>query len=214
MLNDLRTTKTQMTWTQLADKDTVDRTVAALKANGIDAYFVETADQAREKVRELLPQGAEVLNMPSQTLLESGVAADILEPGRYDAVRNRWAKWDPAAHAKEMRQTGAAPDWAVGSVHAVTEEGQVVVASAGGSQMPAYVYGAGHVIWVVGLQKIVKDLDAGFKRIYEYVLPLESERAHKAYGVPGSFVAKLLVFNKEFQPGRITLILVNEVLGF
>jgi acyl-CoA hydrolase len=214
MLNDVRSTKTQMTWNQLADKESVDRTLAALKANGIDAYFVETADQARQKVRELVPEGAEVLNMPSQTLLESGIAAEILESGKYNALRNQWAKWNPAEHVKEMRQTGAAPDWAIGSVHAVTEEGQVVVASATGSQMPAYLYGAGHVVWVVGIQKIVKDLNAGFKRVYEHVLPLESDRAHKAYGVPGSVVAKLLVINKEVQPNRATLILVDEVLGF
>ncbi len=214
MLNDLRDTKMQMTWNHLADKESVERTLAALKANGIDAYFVETADQARQKVRELLPEGAEVMNMPSQTLQESGVVADILESGRYNALRNQWAKWKPEEHAREMRQTGAAPDWAIGSVHAVTEQGQVVVASLTGSQMPAYLYGAGHVIWVVGIQKIVRDLDAGFKRVYEYVLPLESERARKAYGVPGSSVNKLMVLNKEIQPGRVTLILVNEVLGF
>lgn len=214
MLNDLRSTKTQMTWSQLADKESLGRTLAALKANGIDADFVETADQARQKVRELLPEGAEVLNMPSQTLLESGIAADILESGKYKALRNQWSKWNPTEHAREMRQTGAAPDWAVGSVHAVTEEGQVVVASATGSQMPAYLYGAGHVIWVVGIQKIVKDLNAAFQRVYDYVLPLESDRARKAYGVPGSAVNKLMVINKEVQPGRVTLILVDEVLGF
>jgi hypothetical protein len=113
-----------------------------------------------------------------------------------------------------MRQTGAAPDWAIGSVHAVTEEGQIVVASATGSQMPAYLYGAGHVVWVVGIQKIVPDLNAAIQRVYDHVLPLESDRARKAYGVPGSAVNKLLVINKEVQPSRATLIFVNEVLGF
>ena len=214
MLNDLRSTRTEMKWSQLADTDVVERTMAALKANGINAQFVATAAEARQKVRELLPEGAEVMNMTSQTLEATGIAADILQSGRYNAVLNQWARWDPATHAKEMRQTGAVPDWAVGSVHAVTAEGQVVVASASGSQMPAYVFGAGHVVWVVGIQKIVPDLDAAFKRVYDYVLPLESERAHEAYGVPGSFVAKLLVLNKEFQPGRISMILVNQVLGF
>jgi hypothetical protein len=214
MLNDRRSTKTEMTWSQLADTDVVERTVAALKANGIDAQFVETAAEAQQKVRELLPEGAEVMNMPSQTLEVTGIAADILQSDRYHAVRNQWAQWEPAAHGKEMRQTGAAPDWAVGSVHAVTQDGKVVVASATGSQLPAYAYGASHVVWVVGIQKIVPDLDAAFKRVYDYVLPLESERAHKAYGVAGSFVAKMLVLNKEFQPGRITMILVNEALGF
>ncbi len=99
-------------------------------------------------------------------------------------------------------------------MHAVTEDGKVLIASNSGSQLPAYAYGSGHVIWVVGAQKIVKNLDEGIKRIYEHSLPLESERARKAYGVPGSAVNKLLIINKEIIPGRITMILTKEKLGF
>ena len=95
----------------------------------------------------------------------------------------------------------------------VTEDGKVLIASNSGSQLPGYAYGSSHVIWVVGTQKIVNNIDDGMKRIDQYVLPLESERAHKAYGVPGSFVSKLLIFNRE-NPGRITMILVKQPLGF
>jgi acyl-CoA hydrolase len=112
-----------------------------------------------------------------------------------------------------MRRLAASPDYAVGSVHAVTEHGEVVVASASGSQLAPYASGAGAVIWVVGSQKIVPDLDAAFKRVNEYSFPREDQRAREAYGI-GSGVNKLLVVNREFVPGRITVILVRQELGF
>lgn len=113
-----------------------------------------------------------------------------------------------------MQRLGATPEWVLGSVHAVTETGEALIASNTGSQLPAYAFGVGKVIWVVGTQKIVKDREEGLGRIYEHSLPLESERAKKAYGVPGSAVNKILIVNREVQPGRITMILVNERLGF
>ena len=120
---------------------------------------------------------------------------------------------DQKIQGAEMKKLGAAPEWAIGSVHAVTEDGKVVVASATGSQLPAYAYGSLHVLWIVGAQKIVKDMNEATKRVYEYVLPLESERAMKAYGM-GSNVNKELIFNKEVTPGRITMIIVKEKIGF
>jgi hypothetical protein len=213
MLNDYRDVKTEMTWKQLPDRDTVERTLVALQANGVDAQFVETVDEARQKIRELVPEGAEVMNMTSQTLEATGIAGDILQSGRYAAVRNQWAQWDRAAYARERRRMGAAPEWAIGSVQAVTEHGQTVMASATGSQMAAYTYGAAHVVWVVGVQKIVKDLDAALSRVSDYVQPAVSDIVLRTKGVPGPSVNKLLIFNKEVQPGRITLILVNEALG-
>jgi hypothetical protein len=113
-----------------------------------------------------------------------------------------------------MQMMGAVPQIALGSVHAVTEEGQLVIASNTGSQLGAYAYGSEKVVWVVGTQKIVKNLDEAMKRIYEYVLPLESERVKKAYGMERSNVSKLLIINKEVKPGRAVVVLVKESLGF
>lgn len=96
----------------------------------------------------------------------------------------------------------------------MVENGQVLIASNSGSQLPAYVYGAAHIIWVVSTQKIVRDLDDAIKRIYEYALPLESQRVRKAYGMPHSNVSKLLIINREVNVGRLTLIFVKEKLGF
>ena len=117
------------------------------------------------------------------------------------------------SQVKEVHRLEAVPDWAIGSVHAVTEDGRLMIASRTGSQMAAYVYGAFNVLWVIGAQKIVKDIDDGMKRIYEYSLPLEDKRARETYGT-GSSVNKMLVFNDEHVQGRINIILVNEVLGF
>ncbi len=197
-------------WTTIPDMNTLEKTVASLKENGMEAVVVENGKEAKKKVFEILPEGAQVMTMTSVTLDAIEVTEEINESGKYKSVRHEFEKVDDT----EKRHLGAAPDWTVGSVHAVTEDGKVLIASNTGSQLPAYAYGANHVIWVVGAQKIVKDFDQGLKRLYEHTLPLESERAHKAYGVEGSFVSKLLVVNKEIRPGRITLIFVKEVLGF
>jgi hypothetical protein len=113
----------------------------------------------------------------------------------------------------EMRKIGASPDYVVGSVHAVTEQGQVLVASASGSQLGPYASGSGTVIWVVGAQKIVPDLEEGFRRINEYSYPLEDARAQEAYGM-SSAINKILIVNGEFRPRRITVVLVKERLGY
>lgn len=201
-------------WNQVVDQAAIDATVAALQANGITAMVVETGEEAKKKVVELLPKDAEVMNMTSITLETTGIVQEVLESGRYQPVRQKLLMMDRKTDGLAMKKLGAAPEWTVGSVHAVTQDGHVLIASNTGSQLPAYAYGSAHVIWVVGAQKIVKNIDAAMKRLFEYVLPLESQRAHKAYGVPGSFVSKLLVVNKELEPGRLTMILVNEVLVF
>lgn len=200
-------------WGMLADNESIQKATDALKANEINAFVVKNREEAKEKVLELLPQGAEVMNMSSVTLETLGLPKEIQESGKYNSVKNKLAKMDRKTQRLEMQKIGAAPEYAVGSVHAVTEDGKVIIASNTGSQLPAYVYGASHVIWVVGTQKIVKNVEQALKRIYEYVLPLESEKMQKSYGV-GSFVSKLLIINKEIVKNRITLILVKEKLGF
>ncbi|MGD0577205.1 MAG: LUD domain-containing protein [Candidatus Staskawiczbacteria bacterium] len=198
---------------QLATNESINKTKNALEKNGLEVLVVENGTEAKEKVLEMIPQGAEIMNMSSVTVDSIGLAKEILESGKYNAVKNKFKTMDPKKQGQEMKKMGAAPEWAIGSVHAVTEDGKVVVASATGSQLPAYAYGSSHVIWVVGSQKIVEDLDEGMKRIYEYVFPLENERAMKAYGM-GSGVNKLFILNKEVSAGRITMIIVKEKLGF
>src|SRR3989338_10008268 len=198
---------------ELAGSGSVEKTIAALKQNGIDAFLVENAAEAKQKIIELIPQGAEVMTMTSATLDAEGIAKEINESGKFESVRKKLNSMDRKTQGPEMQKLGAAPDWVVGSVHAVTEDGKILVASATGSQLPAYAYGSQHVVWVVGTQKIVESMDDGFKRLQEYVFPLEDARARKVYGV-GSNVSKILIVNKEFAPGRITVVFVKENLGF
>ncbi len=200
-------------WEQLADNATIKNTIATLKTNGIEAKVVKNGPDAKNKVLDLIPKGAEVFTMTSQTLEKISLNRAINESGNYDSVRNKLNSMNWQTQIREMQKLGAAPDWAVGSVHAVTADGKVLIASNSGSQLPAYAYGSAHVIWVVGTQKIVKNLDEGIKRIYEHSLPLENQRAQKAYGV-NSNVSKTLIISKETAPGRIHLIFVKEKLGF
>jgi acyl-CoA hydrolase len=151
------------------------------------------------------------MDMTSVTLTESGITQSIHGSGLRAVVKETLAR---LTDAKEKRRLGAAPDYAIGSVHAVTEDGQVVIASNTGSQLPAYAYGADHVIWVVGAQKIVQDLEEALQRVYEHALPLEADRARKAYGAAGSNVSKLLVVSKEVTPNRIHIVFIKELVGF
>ncbi len=202
-------------WDKLADEQTIQNTIKALEQNGIEAVVVNSGKEAKEKVLELIPKGSEVMTMTSITLDTVGLSEEINQANRkFKPVRDKLYAMDRNTQVQEMNRLGAAPEFVMGSVHAVTEDGHVLIATSTGSQFPAYSFGALHVIWVVGAQKIVKNTDEGIKRIYEHSLPLESERAKKAYGVPGSAVNKILIINKEVQPGRIKLILVKEKLGF
>jgi L-lactate utilization protein LutC len=201
-------------WNTLADQISLDITIASLKKANITSVVVSNGAEAQKKVTELLPSGAEVMTMTSVTLETTGISKEINQSGKYNAVMPKLYSMNRETDSVAMQKLGAAPEWVIGSIHAVSEDGHVVIASNSGSQLPAYAYGSGHVIWVVGTQKIVKDLDSAMKRVYEHVLPLESERAHKAYGVPASNVSKLLVINNEVTPGRITIIFVKELLGF
>jgi L-lactate utilization protein LutC len=199
-------------YARLATEEQIQRTVAALEQNGIKTIIVESRPAAVKAILDLIPAGSSVLDAPSQTLLALGVPEALAAAG-FPSLRSELMRLRQENKLSEMRQHGASPDVVVGSVHALTENGQAVIASASGSQLGPYVSGAGKVIWVVGTQKIVPDLDTAFRRIQEYTYPLENERAKKAYG-RGSFVSKLLVVNREFQPGRVTVVLLRENLGF
>jgi L-lactate utilization protein LutC len=197
----------------LANEERVERVVKALEANGMKTFVVETGEEAKKLVLDMVPQGAEVYANQSQTLDKLGLRAEFDESGRYDAIRPKVLKLDRKTQADEIRRLRSAPDYIVGSVHAITETGQVLVSSFGGSQLGAYAYGSAKVIWVVGTQKLVKNLDEGFRRIEEYSYPLEDARLLAQFGMH-SAIGKTLIVNREVVPGRVTIILVKEELGY
>jgi hypothetical protein len=196
-----------------ADELRVRRAAAALEANGFSVLRAGTAAVARRIVLDLIPEGSKVHHGASQTLEVTGISQELETSGRYEPVGPRIRSMDRATQADEIRRERTAPDVMLGSVHAVTEAGSLMAASMGGSQLAAYVAGAGRVILVVGTQKIVADLEEGLRRINEYAFPLEDARALEAYGVH-SGVNKVLIINREVVPGRITVVLIDQALGF
>lgn len=201
-------------WDTLATDDVVEKTAKALTDHGMKTTVVATGADAKKLIEDMIPKGSEVMAATSETLRTIGVTEHINESGHHDAVMPKLYAMNRETHGREMQKMGAAPEYIVGSVHAVTEDGKVVIASNTGSQLPGYAYGSMKVIWVVSTKKITDNLDSAFKRVYEYVLPLESERARKAYGAAGSNVSKLLIINNEVASDRIHVILVKEKLGY
>jgi hypothetical protein len=202
-----------MEFAKLATDEQVKRTAAALEANNIRTVIAADGIDAKRVFFELVPDGAEVFLGASITLEKLGIKDEIDNSGRFDAIRPKMFAMDRATQGKEIRKLGGTPDYAAGSVHAVTEAGQVIIASNTGSQLGPYASGAGKIIWVVGTQKIVKDLDQGMRRIREYCLPLEEQHMQQLYKL-STAINKILIVNHELRPGRTTMILVKEELGF
>ncbi|MEU9243905.1 nuclear transport factor 2 family protein [Streptomyces sp. NPDC048385] len=196
-----------------ASAERLERAAAALRANGFAAEILDDAAAARARVRDLIPAGAGVLTGASETLRLSGIDDDINTGDRYDAIRPRVLAIDRATGADEIRRLLAGPDVVVNSVAAVTETGSLVLASGSGSQLPANAGGAAQAVWIVGAQKVVPDLGTALRRVEEHALPLEDARARAVYGSP-SAVNRLLVLNAEPRPGRGTVLLIREAIGY
>jgi LUD domain len=200
-------------FTRPAPAERLERAAAALTANNFAVEILDDAAAARARVSDLVPDGASVFTGASETLRLSGIEQDINGSGRYDALRTRGLTMDRATQMDEIRRLLASPDVIVGSVAAVTETGSLVAVSASGSQLTGYAGGSARVIWVVGAQKVVADLGTALRRIEEHCLPLENERAMKAYGRP-SAANRVLILNAEPHPGRGTVLLLREAIGF
>ena len=206
---------TPMPATAFADPvpaQTLERTAAALTAHGFAVEILDDDAAARERVKDLVPEGASVLTGASETLRLSGIDEDLNASGRYASIRARGWALDRAKDADEIRRLLASPDVVVGSVAAVTETGSLVIASGSGSQLPGYAGGAARRIWIVGAQKVVPDLNTALRRVEDHALPLESARAQAAYGQHSS-IGKTLEIHEEL-PGRIHIILIRQPVGF
>ncbi len=195
-----------------ATDEQIQRVAEALRAHRIEAIVVDTAEEARTTVLGLIPEGAEVHSGKSRTLDDLGVYQEIVESGRYDALRPRLFTMDRVTQGREMRKMAAAPDVMLGSVAAVTEEGALVAASATGSQLAGYASGAGRLILIVGSQKIVPDLAAALRRIDEVVFPYEDEQVVARLNVH-TILEKVLIIYGEWTAGRTTVVLVREPVG-
>ncbi len=206
----------QIPATQFADPapaERLERAAAALTAHGFTVEILDDAAAARTRIKDLIPEGASVFTGASETLRLSGIEEDINDSGRYDSAKQRGRTLDRVRDLREIWRLMSTPDVIVGSVHAVTETGSLVIASASGGQLPGYAGGAAQRIWVVGAQKVVPDLPAALRRVEEHCLPLESARAQAVYGQP-SAINRLLILNAEPHPGQAAVLLLREAIGF
>jgi hypothetical protein len=192
--------------------DRVGRVAEALRSHKIEAIVVESGEEARKLVLGMIPEGAEVHSGKSKTLEDVGLYAELVESGRYDALRPRYFAMDRKTQGREIRKLIAAPDFMLGSVAAVTDAGVLVAASATGSQLGAYSSGAGRLILIVGAQKIVADLEAALRRIDDVVFPYENAQVRERLGVDTGLEKVLLMYG-EWNEGRTTVVLVREPVG-
>ena len=205
-------TETADRFTALPDESTLAATVVALEEHGFSVEVVDDLEAARHAVLTRIPHGSSVMTNTSVTLQETGIADAVNDGGPYDSARVKMAELDFATQLQEMKAIGGQPDYALGSVHAITRDGTLVIASASGSQLASYAWGATYVIFVAGVQKLVPTLEAARDRIYTHSLVLEDARAVAAYGQHSS-VGKILEIHSEL-PGRIHIVLVRQVVGF
>src|SRR6202041_3168333 len=209
----MSTTATPDRFTTLPDENTLQATVVALEEHGFSVEVAGDLDAARQAVLARIPEGSSVMTNTSVTLAETGIADAINDGGdRWESARNKMFALDFATQGQEMKAIGGQPDYALGSVHAVTRDGTLVIASASGSQLASYAWGAANVIFVVGAQKLVADADTARERIYQHSLKLEDARAQAAYG-QHSFVGKILEIHQEL-PGRIHVVLIRQQVGY
>jgi acyl-CoA hydrolase len=208
----MSTTDTSARFSTLPGEHALQETVVALEEHGFSVEVVDDLGAAREAVLARIPHGSSVMTNTSVTLSETGIADAINSGGSYDSARNKMFALDLATQAQQMKAIGGQPDYALGSVHAITRDGTLVIASASGSQLASYAWGAANVIFVAGAHKVVPDLAAAHERIYAHSLPLEDARAQAAYG-QHSQVGKVLEIHQEL-PGRIHVVLVRQVVGF
>jgi hypothetical protein len=199
-------------FTTLPDNETLQATVVALEEHGFSVDVTDGLDAARAAVLARIPEGSSVMTHTSVTLQETGIQDAINGGGPYKSIRNQMLALDFETQKQEMKALAGQPDFALGSVHAVTREGTLVIASASGSQLASYAWDATNVIFVVGAQKVVATLDAARERIFQHSLKLEDARALAAYG-QNSSVGKILEIHQEL-PGRTHVVLILRPVGF
>lgn len=197
-------------------QEKLNTVIENLKQRNINVIVLDSKEQVLDTVLSLVPEGAEIMNGSSTTLIETGVIDYIAKSNdRFKNLHTAILEEQDQAKSDELRRISVTADVFLGSVNAITSDGVLVAVDNTGSRVGAYLYAAKKLVLVSGINKIVDgDIAAAMKHVTEVVLPLESERAHKAYGVERSYTNKWMIIEKEVKPDRIHLVLVKEHLGF
>lgn len=201
-------------WNTVPDKDTIELTAKNMRDRGMNVEIVKDKNAALEKVKSLIPDGSEVMTGSSTTLNQIGFTEFLKSSNSpwKDVQSGIWAENEEEKRT-DLRRQALSSEFFLASVNAISQTGELIVVDATGSRVGAYPFAAQHLILVVGAQKITPSLDAAMQRIREHVFPLEDKRAQEAYGM-GSTFGKWVIIEREVNPGRITVVLVEEVLGF
>jgi hypothetical protein len=199
------------TFAAVAEDDAIHRAADGLSGRGYTTHVIDTVAQARALIRDLLPRDKAIFTANSESVRLSGLGADIDDGDEFVSVRAQLSGLDPADVRGQITM-GAVPDVIVGSVHAVTEDGVLVVTSFSGSQLGPYAAGAEKVVYLVGGQKVVPDLDTALRRVRTHCLPIV-RNAMRERG-SDSFMGKTLILEREFLTDRATVVLVKEAIGF
>ena len=150
----------------------------------------------------------------STTLIETGFVDWMkASDSKYRYLNLEWTKENDATKRGRLRaKLSLEAEYYLGSVQAICETGEVIGADASGNRQAFYTYGPAHVIWVAGINKLVPTLEDALRRVREVALPLEDRRV-RSTGGPGSHIGKLVIYERD-RPGRTSLVLVGERLGF
>ena len=205
-----------MNYNTLSTKEVIDKTIKALASKNIETILVKNKTQALDKIKELIPPGASVMNGASITLEQIGFI-DYLKSGTHgwnNLHELILSEKDPAKQAI-LRKQSVLSDFYLGSVHALVENGDLVIASNTGSQLPHIVFTSPNLIFVVSTKKIVPNLAEAMRRLEEYIVPLEDKHMVEKYGAHTA-INKVVIFKNEnpMMGRKVRMILVEEDLGF
>ena len=198
---------------QLADETAIERAVESLTARNMEAIVVENRDKALEALKELVPPGSEVYSSTSETLDAIGFTEFLHGNPSYNNLHDQIDVEPDPAKQREMRRLASVAEYYVGSVQAITETGEILVASASGSQISAYAYAAKHLVLVAGTNKLCPTLSDAIDWVRGYALE-KHDQWLAGRGVGPMPIGKLLIMEKESTVGRVRVVLIKEELGW
>lgn len=201
-------------WSRIPAEQVIASSAAAIGARGIKVLLALDGLEALARIKELIPAGSEVMNGSSTTLIEIGYS-DLLKSEQHNWInlyKKVTSENDPVKRA-EIRRKSVTSEYFISGVNAIAMTGELVSCDASGSRVGAWPFAARHLVLVAGVNKIVPTLQDALQRVQEYAYPLENARSKKVNGV-ASQIGKCVILSNERQPGRVTLILVNDVLGY
>ncbi len=201
-------------WSHMPSEDEIASAVLAIEGRGIRVFRGKDGAFALDKIKEIIPAGSKVMNGSSTTLIEIGFDELLKGSGHswmdcHKAVTSE----NDAEKRNDLRRKALISDYFLSGVNAIAWTGELVSCDATGSRVGAWPFAAKNLILVSRVNKIVPTLHDALQRIREFAYPLEDARSKKVNNRP-SKIGKCVILANESQSGRITLILIDDRLGY